>query len=339
MSDKPRWVERQKSGNGYRWYWRPRDEPSVALGPDRMEAWAKAHELNRQRDARRAGLDRPPRIEDTVRWLMQRYLASSYYLDKADKTRHEYRRAATWLIDTLGDLPCDAVTTRVVQEIKDAGRSTPWETNARIRFLALVWAWGKQQDLVRVNPGERFKRLRTAPRSVVWTPAEVSLMLAEGTPSMRVAVALGLYTLQREGDLLTLPWSAVSGGRFELRQAKTNKLVAAELHPVLRQALDATRRTGIQVLISEATGRPYLPDHFRHVFAHDRARLGIRGELQFRDLRRTGAVTLGRLGRPVQQIAALAGWEIGVTLEILKTYLPLDEQMATAAIRQWAARL
>ena len=190
--------------------------------------------------------------------------------------------------------------------------------------------------MVDLNPADRFGKLRTPPRSVVWTPEEVELMLTDATPSMRVAVALGLYTLQREGDLIVLPWGAVANGRFELRQRKTGKLVAAALMPALRQALDATPRKAVQILVSEATGRPYNDDHFRHVFAYDRARLGLRPELQFRDLRRTGAVTLARLGETPQRIAALGGWNITTTQDILKVYIPLDEEMATAAVRTWA---
>lgn len=338
MSEKkPRYVERQTSKDGERWYWRPKDEPSMPLGHDRFLAWQKAEGLNRQRDARRAGLGGAPRLEGTVRWLTQAYLRSPYFTDKAEKTRSEYRRYAEWLIESWGDLACDAITVRVVQEHKTAGARTPWETNAQLRFLSLVYEWGRKQSMVAVNPADRFGKLKTRPRSVIWEPAEVAIYLADGTPSMRVAVALGLYTLQREGDLIALPWTSVAHGRFQLRQSKTGKIVAAALHPVLARVLDATKRKAVQVLVAEATDRPYGEDHFRHVFAYDRARLGLRKELQFRDLRRTGAVTLAREGIPVQQIAALAGWEIGTTQEILKTYIPLDEQMATAAVRAWAS--
>ena len=63
----------------------------------------------------------------------------------------------------------------------------------------------------------------------------------------------------------------------------------------------------------------------------------MRKELQFRDLHRTGAVMLARRGVSVFQIAALAGWKITHTQRIIETYVPLDEHMATAAIRAWAA--
>lgn len=333
---KPRWVvSKRGSGGATRWYWRPRDEPDVALGTDRFLAWQQADELNAARDARRAGRAAPPRIEGTIKWLVRSYLASPYFREKAARTQHGYQRHAEWMIAVWGDLSCETITPRAVQSHKQAGADTPWETNAQLRFVSLVFEWGRKQGLVESNPASRFGKLRTPPRSVMWEPAEIAVFLKDGTPSMRLAVAMGLYTLQREGDLIAMPWSAVSGGRFQVRQSKTGKVVAAQLHPALQAALDATSRTAVQILVCEATGRPYGEDHFRHVFAYDRARLGLRRELQFRDLRRTGAVTLARLGRPVQQIAALAGWELNTTLDILKVYVPLDEHMATSAIQAW----
>lgn len=336
MQGKPRYVERQKSGDGWRWYWRPKDRPCVALGDNQFLAWQEAERLNLQRDAERAGKAGPPKIEGTVRWLVQAYLGSTAFAEKADRTKSGYTRLAAWLTSSYGELACEAITVRVVQTIKEAGSATPWETNAKLRFLGLVYAWGRTNSMVGSNPADRFKKLRTPPRGVVWSPDEVQLMLTQATPSMRVAVALGLYTLQREGDLIVLPWSAVANGRFELRQRKTGHIVAAELMPALRQALDVTPRKAVQILVAEATGQPYREDHFRHVFAHDRARLGIRKNLQFRDLRRTGAVTLARLGVATPRIAALGGWNISTTQDILKVYIPLDEEMATAAVRAWA---
>lgn len=338
MSKKPRYVVSQKSSQGERWYWRPKDEPDHSLGHDRFVAYQKADELNAQRDARRAGLGAPPKLEGTVRWLVQAYLQSPYFTEKMAKTRHGYQRHAAWVIETWGDLPCSSITVRGVQRHKELGTATPWETNAQLRFVSLVYEWGRKQGMAGENPAARFGKLRTPARSVMWDPGEVLMFLEQGTPSMRLAVALGLYTLQREGDLLALTWAAIAGGRFQLRQGKTGKLVAARLHPILQRALDATPRQAVQVLVSEATGRPYSADHFRHIYAYDRARLGLRRELQFRDLRRTGAVTLAREGIALQQIAALGGWEINTTQDILKTYIPLDEQMASAAVLAWAEK-
>lgn len=337
--DRPRYLKPQRNRDGtVRWYWRPKDRPSVALGSDESTAVLEAIRLNRQRDAERAGLAGPtPPAWGSVRAMADAYKASPEFTGLAPKTRREYDRHLSWLLDLFGDLPVAAVTARAVQELKRAGAGTPWETNARLRTVRLLWSWGRLQGMASGdNPAASFRQLDTPARDVVWSSEEVAAFLRDGTPSIRLAVALGLYTLQREGDLIALTWNAVRGDRVELRQRKTGKLVATELHPVLRAALAVTERRAAQVLVSEATGRPYGEDHFRHVFAYDRARLGLRRELQFRDLRRTGAVSLARIGVSTARIAALGGWEISRAQAILETYIPLDEEMASAAVREWS---
>ena len=81
-------------------------EAGVALGEDQFLAWQEADQLNAQRDAERAGRAGPPKLEGTVKWLVQAYMRSSKFTEKAPKTRHAYERYAAWLTDAYGDLSC-----------------------------------------------------------------------------------------------------------------------------------------------------------------------------------------------------------------------------------------
>lgn len=337
--DRPRYLKSERNRDGtLRWYWRPKDRPGVSLGNDAAAAIVRATELNRQRDAERAGMEGPVApAKDSVRALADAYKTGPEFTRLAAKTRHEYDRHLSWLVGMAGDLSAGSLTARAVQELKRAGASTPWETNARLRTIRLLWSWGRRQGLVAgENPAADFRQLATAPRDVVWTSQEISALLQHGVRPLRLAIALGLYSLQREGDVLVMPWTAYDGLRLELRQRKTGKLVGFQVHPVLKAALDATRRQAITILVDDH-GRPFKPDAFRHLFALERYRLGLRPELQFRDLRRTGAVTLGRMGVTTPRIAALGGWEISRVQSILETYIPLDEEMASAAVQAWAS--
>lgn len=335
--DRPRYLKSERNRDGtLRWYWRPKDRAGVALGNDAAAAIVMAIELNRQRDAERAGLSGPVGpVKGSVRELADAYKASPEFARLAPKTRHEYDRHLSWLIGMAGDLSVGSVTVRGIQELKRTGAATPWETNARLRTVRLLWSWGRRAGMAGENPASDFRQIATRPRDVVWTSQEVATMLGGAVPALRLAIALGLYTLQREGDLLVLPWTAYDGRRLELRQRKTRKIVGFAVHPVLKAALDTTKRHAVTILLNEGTHLPFQADAFRHLFALERYRLGLRRELQFRDLRRTGAVTLARLGAPTPQIAALGGWEISRAQEILKTYIPLDEEMASAAVRAW----
>jgi hypothetical protein len=61
------------------------------------------------------------------------------------------------------------------------------------------------------NPCERGGRLYAADRGdKIWTEADVARLLAAASREMELA----LWTGQRQGDLLTLPWSAYDGSHL-----------------------------------------------------------------------------------------------------------------------------
>jgi integrase len=100
----------------------------------------------------------------------------------------------------------------------------------------------------------------------------------------------------------------------------------------LRSILLGTVKSSTQVVVSEATGRPYLEDHFRHLFAEVRAKAGIRSDLQYRDLRRSAVVRLARAGCTVPEIASITGHSLKTIHHILETYLPPDSTVARNAV-------
>lgn len=91
-------------------------------------------------------------------------------------------------------------------------------------------------------------------------------------------------------------------------------------------------RTSTQVVVSEATDRPYRVNHFSHLFAEVRERAGIRADLQYRDLRRTAVVRLARAECTVPEIAAITGHTLASAQQIIETYLPPDSEVARGAI-------
>lgn len=157
----------------------------------------------------------PPENGGAVAWLLAQYRRDPDFTGKAERTRRSYDDCAAWLREHFGDLPLAAVTPATVRVLKRAGASTPAQTNMRLRFLRLVWNWGRRNGCAGDNPAERMRQLCVRPRDVVWEAAEIARFMAEACPSMRLAVTLGLYSIQREGDLLAASWTAFEGARFE----------------------------------------------------------------------------------------------------------------------------
>ena len=130
------------------------------------------------------------------------------------------------------------------------------------------------RGLVAANPCERGGRLYRGSRAEkIWTAADEAAFLERAPAHLHLPLLLALWTGQRQGDLLRLPWSAYDGTHIRLRQSKTG---SARRDPGRRAAQGrARRRTEAQ------------PDH--------------------PDQQRWQAVDIGRLPRLMGQ-GVQAGW-------------------------------
>jgi integrase len=334
----PNFLVTVRTKAGERYVWRP--SPSLRrfgfrethLAADLATATRQAAELTRQAIAERDALSRQQSGPTTLHTVIAAYLASEEFKALRPATQRGYRQCAEILKEPpLGAARIGAITPPVVGALKRSMAATPWKANAVLRVLRLIWAWGRREGWCSGdNPAAEFRGLRTPPRQIVWSREAEATFLAAARPEMRLAYLLAVYTAQREGDLLTLPWSAYDGARITLRQSKTGELVSIPAADLLRSTLDLQARRSITILTS-ARGLPWKADHFRHRFAADLARAGLAG-LRFADLRRTAIVRLGEAGCTPVEIAAVSGHSLETTTQILETYLPRNAAMASAAI-------
>ena len=87
--------------------------------------------------------------------------------------------------------------------------------------LARVSVLGARSRPVAANPCERGGRLYRGSRAEkIWTAADEAAFLARAPAHLHLALLLALWTGQRQGDLLRLPWSAYDGKHIRLRQSK-----------------------------------------------------------------------------------------------------------------------
>ena len=83
--------------------------------------------------------------------------------------------------------------------------------------LARVLSWGLDRGLVAANPCERGGRLYRASRTEkIWTPDDEAIFLKHAPAHLHLPLLLALWTGQRQGDLLRLPWSAYDGTHIRL---------------------------------------------------------------------------------------------------------------------------
>jgi hypothetical protein len=333
-----------------------------------VKAWREGGATPRQiaRIARRA----------TVGALIVRYRAERMpQLGLA--TRKLYAVALDRIDRWAGDTQAAAITRRNVRDLRDtmmAGREIGHHAaHSTLKVLRTLFEWAKNQEVVPSNPAAAFDLAAPAPRYQIWADddfaAFAAAAVAQGHPAMAYAVELAAWIGQREADLIRLTerqWKemppldralhdALAGadGRvmaIELRQAKTNRWIAVPLAGAIRAdteaAIAANRRRGVgtvALLTNDTTGLPWQQRNFIRVFNQVRDRAvadghGALSALQFRDLRRTCVVRLGRLGLNDAQISAITGHQLETTKRILETYMPRDHVMAASAIVATLAR-
>ncbi|MGB8447357.1 MAG: tyrosine-type recombinase/integrase, partial [Pseudolabrys sp.] len=160
---------------------------------------------------------------------------------------------------------------------------------------------------------------------------EVSRFLRTAPPYLQLAMLLAIYSGQRQGDLLRLPWSAYDGVTIKLRQRKAGAYVPIPVADALKTALDAAPKKS-PIILTNSQNKPWSESGFQGAWGKATMRAGIRG-LTFHDLRGTAVVTLARAGCTEVEIYSITGHKPGDVQNILTAhYLPRDAEVADNAI-------
>ena len=199
-------------------------------------------------------------------------------------------------------------------------------------MLARVLSWGVDRGLVAANPCERGGRLyRSSRRDNVWTADDESAFLARAPAHLHLPLLLAIWTGQRQGDLLRLPWSAYDGTRIRLRQSKTRTPISIKVGAPLKAALDAALKVSPIILVN-SDGKPWTSDGFRASWRKACAAAGISG-LTFHDLRGTAVTRLALVGATEAEIVNITGHSLRDVHAILDShYLARNTALGDSAI-------
>ncbi|MET4275633.1 integrase [Bradyrhizobium sp. F1.2.2] len=324
---------RLAAGEVKTYYYAWRGGPQIKAKPGTPEF---IHEFN---DAHAS--IRQPRA-GTFMSIVAQYKAAPEFNGLAQSTRRAYLAYIKLVEDEFGDLPIAALTDRRVRgEFKswrDRFSNTPRKADYAWTTLARLMSFAKDRGIIATNPCERGGRLYVADRKdKIWSEQDIAAVLSVASSEIQLALILALWSGQRQGDLLRLPWSAYDSPYIRLRQSKGGRRVAMPAGGPLRALLDTTERRG-PLILTNTLGRPWTSDGFRTSWGKACERAGISG-LTFHDLRGTAVVRLAIAGATVPQIAAVTGHSLKDVEAILDAhYLGRDIQLAEAAVLKLEAR-
>jgi integrase len=278
--------------------------------------------------------------------LLQRYQASSDFTDLADSTRRSYIALIKRIEKKFSDFPLSALTDRRTRGIFKDWRDTIAAVSGRRQadytwtVLARVFSFGLDRRIITTNPCERGGRLYKAKRNEkIWTDDDEARFFRHAPAHLHLALLLGLWTGQRQGDLLRLAWSSYDGSHIRLRQSKTDVRVSIPVGAPLKAALDEMTKTKHGPLILTSTDKkPWTSDGFRTSWRKACRKAGVVG-VTFNDLRGTAVTRLALAGCTEAEIATITGHSLRDVRSILDAhYLHRDPALAESAIRKLERR-
>jgi integrase len=284
---------------------------------------------------------RLPMPEGKLQFMIDGYQQSGEFRTLRERTRSDYIKQIKIIEHEFRDFPLKALAARETR-----GEFMDWRDKLAVRsvrqadyawtVLARILSWAKNRGKISVNPCERGGRLYNGTRvDFVWSIEDEAAFLKDGPAHLHLPLLLALWTGQRQGDLLRLPWSSYDGTHIRLRQSKGGVRVIVPVGAPLKVALDeAAKSKQSTMIVVNSAGRPWTPDGFRASWGKACKKAGIE-EVTFNDLRGTAVTRLALVGCSEAEIATITGHSLRDVRSILDAHhLHRDRALAESAIRK-----
>lgn len=190
--------------------------------------------------------------------LILDYRDSPRFKSRKPGTRKIYGHTLDFIDRVMGPLLVRNITPNDIQILKDELQDTPSKANQTLALLSILFKRAVKSGAVMVNPAASPGKLELPPRTQLWSPETEDRYMSEFRPSLQLAFALMLYTLQRLSDVLAMTMRQVTekDGRLYIvvKQAKTDALVGIPVHNKLEPRLRARLAQRITRTVAAADG-------------------------------------------------------------------------------------
>ena len=278
--------------------------------------------------ARLMNLPAPETNKNSVSSLIKAWHASPEWKQMKDKTRMDWTRYCNRIEKAWGALEVRGIEPRHVLKLRDGFANTPASANNMLRCLSSMLAWGVPRGYRADNPCREIRPLKGGEGWLPWTWEQIETARQRLPERLWLAVALALYTGQRQGDVLAMRWDHITGGIIAVKQDKTGKRLAIPLHRELQSILSGiTNKTALTIL-TNSDGLPWTEDGFRSTWAKHKP-----AGVVFHGLRKSAVVTLLECGCSEAEVASITGQSMEMVAHYGKQVNQL--KLAKAAILRW----
>lgn len=309
--------------SGTRWYvyaWRggPKImEANTVLRPALTpEAVAAYHDAHASKAVKPKG--------DTFAALVEAYLGSPEFRNRAESTKRDYRRWCDLAKDKFGTAKLRAFNDpRIRGDIiawRDKWADAPRSAHYAMQVLKLVFSWGVERGWLTINPAEAISSAYSVDRAdIVWEDSEIDAVAANMKPHVARAFRLATWTGLPRGDLLTLRWNEIGDLYISRSRNKTDVDTVIPLFDETRALLKQFPKTAVTVVTSKR-GKQFTARGFSQAFERARKKAGVTGKT-LHDVRGTFATRLMRAGFEDREIDEILGWETGKSSRIRRKYI------------------
>lgn len=283
----------------YHYAWR--GGPRITAKPDSRAFLAEYVRLTHGRkDAIQTG---------TLAELVVSFQNSVEYAKLKPRTKKDYEDHFPHILEQFADLPIPALEERgiraVIKDWHEGMAAAPRRADMRLSALSRVLSFAVDREIIDINKALGISKLSHGTRrDIIWTGEQLDKYVHSAPEPLAQAVMLGLWTGQRQGDLLTLPWSSYDGRVISLKQNKGGKRVRVRVSDELKSMLDAMPKKAITILTNEA-GRSWGSGFGGH-FRRWQGKLDIKG-VTYHDLRGTFITVAYANGYSISEIARATG--------------------------------
>lgn len=293
--------------------------------PRTPEFWAAyAHHMNLPAVAEK---------KNSFKKLIEAWHASPEWNVLGDGTKREWLRHCKRIEAAWGNLEVRGIEPKHVLALRDEWADTPASANNMMRCLSSMLGWSVPRDWRSDNPCREVKPLKGGAGYAPWPWEAIEDAKANLREDLWWAVALALYTGQRQGDCLTMLWSAIRGNRIYVKQEKTGKELMITIHRDLQAVLDVIPRRAVTILTS-AEGTPWQTG-FQMSWNKHKPQLAKERGLVFHGLRKSAVVMLLEAGCSDAEVAAVTGQSRSMVEHYAKRVN--QEKLAAAAVLKWEA--
>jgi integrase len=247
--------------------------------------------------------------------MIDAYLASPKFGEKAASTQKEYSRYLAEVRDLWGDLDPRLLRPQHVAELRDKHGKTPAKANNLIATIAALYAWGRQRGFANENPADGIDRLEVGEYHP-WTDDVWKIAMQSLRSELRLACIFALYTGQRLGDVLAMKLGDIRDNIITVKQAKTGKSLHIPLTAELKPIVAECRKRGAIYLISKPDGAPLNVDDFHAMWGREMRKepqATIRqGGFVFHGLRKNACNNLLEASCTSKEVAAITGHSLAM---------------------------